>query len=134
MQKEFSVITPKIVVEQAKNPRSPLHKYFEWNDSTAAQKHREWQARFLICSVHIIDSDSKDPHPIRAFVNVSPDEDDESPFISDRGYVAATSIMGKQNYKAQVLCYAKNQLIGWKRRFGDYREFFGVVKAIDALE
>lgn len=133
IQKELSVITPKIVVERASNPKSPLHRYFEWDDSIAAQKHREWQARFLITSVHIVDSDSKDAQPIRAFVNVSPDEDDDSLFVGERGYVSTQSISGRQNYQSQVLTYAKNQLIGWRRRFGNYKEFFGVVKEIDAL-
>lgn len=133
IQREMSVITPKIVVEKASDPRSPLHKYFEWDDTVAAQKHREWQARFLITSVHIVDAHSENQSPIRAFVNVSPDGDDGDPFVASRGYVATSSIAGKQNYESQVISYAKNQLVGWKKRFGNYREFFGVVKEIEKL-
>lgn len=134
IQKEMSVITPKIVVQQASDPKSPLHQYFEWDDTIAAQKHREWQARFLIVSVHVVDSDMDNPQPVRAFVNVSPDEDDmENPFVAERGYVSTSSLSGRQNYQKQVLEYAKNQLMGWKRRFGNYKEFFGVVEAINKL-
>lgn len=134
IQQEMTVITPRVVVASAKSKSSPLHRYFEWDDTIAAQKHREWQARFLITSVHIVDSDSDDPQPIRAFVNVSPDDEDEMPFVGERGYVSTRSIAGKQNYQTQVLEYARNQLVGWRKRFGHYKEFFGVVQAIDALK
>ncbi len=133
IQASESVVTPKAVVAVASNPRSPLHKFFEWDDTEAAQKYREWQARFLICSVFIVDADDESAQPVRAFVNCSPSEDDDE-FTTERGYVFTPSIIGKQNYQAQVLEYAKNQLIGWKKRFGAYKEFLGVVKEIEALK
>jgi hypothetical protein len=135
IQKEHSVITPKVVVESARPKDSPLHQYFEWDNSEAAEKYREWQARFLICSVYIIASDEKDAQAIRAFVNVLEEDkgDLEDPFITGRGYVAITSMATRQSYQIQVLDYARAQLLGWRKRFGNYKEFFGVVSAIDQL-
>lgn len=133
IQREMSVITPRVVVEAAADPYSPLHKYFEWNNGKAAQKYREWQARFLICSVYVVDSADEKAQPIRAFANCSPEEDDDT-FIADRGYVAVTSLAGRQNYQSQVLEYAKNQLIGWRNKFGQYKEFFRVVREIDSIK
>jgi hypothetical protein len=46
-------LTTDIVLEAATNVDSPLHKVFEWDDSTAAHAHRVWQARKLIKSVKI---------------------------------------------------------------------------------
>jgi hypothetical protein len=46
-------LTTDIVLEAATNAESPLHKVFEWDDSTAAHAHRVWQARKLIKSVKI---------------------------------------------------------------------------------
>ena len=46
-------LTTDIVLEAATNADSPLHKVFEWDDSTAAHAHRVWQARKLIKSVKI---------------------------------------------------------------------------------
>jgi hypothetical protein len=132
IQKEQSVITPKAVVIAAENPKSPLNKYFEWNDSAAAERYREWQARQLIASVFIVDSDNENSQPVRAFVAIQP-EDDNDDFIADRGYVSTPSIAGKQNYESQVLEYAKQQLKGWRKRFGNFQEFFEVVEAIDSL-
>lgn len=47
------VITPDAVVSDAANPESPLHKYFEWDDTEAARKYRIEQARTLIRSVRV---------------------------------------------------------------------------------
>lgn len=132
IQQVQSVITPKLVVQVAEDEANPLHKYFEWNNTKAADRYREWQARQLILSVYLVDSDEENAVPVRAFVNLKPDDEDE--FIPDQGYVFTPSIASKANYQAQVLEYAKSQLVGWRNKFGAYREFFGVVKAIDQLK
>lgn len=41
-------ITPEAVVEDARDPESPLHDEFEWDDSVAAEKYRLEQARRLL--------------------------------------------------------------------------------------
>lgn len=41
-------LTPTAVVEAAKPQRSPLHRYFTWDDRQAAASYREDQARNLI--------------------------------------------------------------------------------------
>lgn len=42
------IISPRDVVDAAKNEASPLHPYFEWDDSVAAEKFRLGQARTLM--------------------------------------------------------------------------------------
>lgn len=44
-------LTPDAVLEAARDPESPLHECFTWNDSVAAHEHRLDQARRLITSV-----------------------------------------------------------------------------------
>lgn len=46
-------ILPKLVVEAARNPRSPLHKEFEWDDKKAAAYHRLDRAQELIREVKL---------------------------------------------------------------------------------
>lgn len=46
-------LEPKRVVDAARDPSHPLHKYFEWDDSVAAEQHREYQARRLIQGVSL---------------------------------------------------------------------------------
>lgn len=45
------VLTPEAVVEKASNPRTALHKEFEWNDTVAAHLYRLKQARTLIRAI-----------------------------------------------------------------------------------
>lgn len=44
---------PNDVVEAARDEDSPLHAFFEWDDSLAAEAHRVEQARRLIRSVRV---------------------------------------------------------------------------------
>jgi hypothetical protein len=46
-------LTPFDVIEAARDKTSPLHEYFEWNDTEAARLYRIEQARGLIRTVKI---------------------------------------------------------------------------------
>lgn len=47
-------LTPEMVVAAAAAKSSPLHKFFEWNDSEAAKKYRLQQARQLILATKFV--------------------------------------------------------------------------------
>ena len=46
-------LTPDAVVEDAKDPRSPMHDQFEWDDKVAGHQYRLDQARTLIRAVTV---------------------------------------------------------------------------------
>jgi hypothetical protein len=46
----------KDVLEDASDPASPLHSYFEWNDGLAAQRWRLRQAHELLAAVDFVDT------------------------------------------------------------------------------
>jgi len=46
-------LTPRDTVERARDPKSPLHSYFTWDDAKAADERRLDQARSLIRSVRV---------------------------------------------------------------------------------
>ena len=48
-----TLLTPETVVEAARNPRSPLHSQFEWDDGAAGESYRLQQARALIKRVRV---------------------------------------------------------------------------------
>lgn len=52
-QKKGGKLTPKELVEAARDVNSPLHDEFEWDNTRAAQKYREWQARYIISSIEL---------------------------------------------------------------------------------
>lgn len=61
-------LTPQAVVERASNRASPLHKFFDWNDESAATKQRISYARYLIRSVVEIHVEINEP--VRSYQNL----------------------------------------------------------------
>lgn len=61
-------LTPELVVDEARDPEHPLHVRFEWDDSTAGEKWRHYQAHELITSVKVTyNNPSGKPREIRQF-------------------------------------------------------------------
>jgi hypothetical protein len=53
-EKNGGRLTPDLVLADARNPDSVLHKLFEWDDDVAAHQHRLFQARQIITSVRVV--------------------------------------------------------------------------------
>lgn len=53
LEDERGRLTPEEVIEAARDPESPGHVYFDWDDSTAAHKWRLTQARNIL-SVRVV--------------------------------------------------------------------------------
>lgn len=60
-------LTPRDVLDAAKAKQSPLHDIFEWDDSTAAERFRIFQARNLIRLIRI---DIELPNPRTKVIEV----------------------------------------------------------------
>lgn len=116
--------TPKEIVDAARDPRSVLHKYFEWNDSIAAERFRLQQARHLVVAIQVEDS-SGDPY--RAF---------ESVVIADqRVYVPIEEISKSPELIDQVLNHILKELLYWRAKHKRYEHIFGgIFSAIDEAE
>lgn len=52
-----NILTPKNLVNEARPEDSPLHPEFDWDDSIAAEKWREEQARQVIKTIILYESD-----------------------------------------------------------------------------
>lgn len=119
-------LTPKEVVEDARNPNSPLHPHFEWDDTAAAEQHRLTQARRLIRAVVAIYAEDDQPvTTTRAFVHIP---DKESPH-----YLATREALSVPDTRERVLRRALIELHGWKRRYQDLAEFAALLEEIDKL-
>ena len=53
------MLNPCHVVDSARDDMSPLHPFFEWDDSLAAEQHRLGQARKLITSIVLVEERPK---------------------------------------------------------------------------
>ncbi len=60
-------VTPEQIVNKARNADTELHKCFDWDDTTAAEKYRLHQARQVVCHLVIKETIQKDKPPIRFF-------------------------------------------------------------------
>lgn len=60
-------VTPRNLLDLARDDRSPLHKLFEWDDDIAAEEFRIYQARKLIGGVHMISINNK---PVKGFHSI----------------------------------------------------------------
>jgi len=64
--------TASNVVCIARKIKSPLHRFFEWDDTQAAREHRLYQARNLLNSYKVvIVSNGKESRPLPALISVS---------------------------------------------------------------
>jgi hypothetical protein len=116
------------VVANAKSKASPLHAAFEWNDKAAAHQHRLSQAGYLIRKLDVVQvaADNDEGKPIRAFVNVTRDE--------DRSFTSIAHAMSDDELREQVLARARKELEDWRQRYNDLVEFSAVFAAIEQMD
>jgi len=114
--------TPDQIVKSASPPSSPIHRYFDWDNTIAASKWRLHQARNMIdCLVTIIDE-----KPVKAFHSVY--------IKKERAYVRVDKIKASKDLWQQVVENAYQELLGWKKRYETYKAFAPVVKAIAKIK
>ena len=121
------MLQPRIVVDSARRKTSKLHADFEWDDSKAAQLHREEQARLIIRSLRIVHEDDAGEDVVRrVYVHVDRDEDDAS------GYIDVGELSHDGEAAQQLLTEARNALGQWKRRYEELRAYMPVT--FDAID
>ena len=112
-------ITPELLVELSRDPASPAHDEFEWDDTVAAEKYRTEQARLLIAHIRIIREDEPEP------------EYKERAFVSAPGcnhvYVPLKSALGNEGYRDHLLKQAKNDCEIFLAKYRRLQELAGVV-------
>ena len=67
-------LTPHNLVEVSRPKDAPTHDLFEWDDTVAAEKYREVQARQVIRLIVKVPEKSKSGEPTRAFVSLTTHE------------------------------------------------------------
>lgn len=74
---EYETLTTNLILEKARDANHPLHAYFDWDDSVAAEKWRQTQALQLVMATKfavILNGAAKPPQvvhgtPVRKFVS-----------------------------------------------------------------
>lgn len=114
-------LTPRLVVDVARDPAHPLHGQFEWDDSIAGEKYRQTQAAQLIRSVRVVEPvGATDQVNVRAWHSV--------PRPDGQTYVPADEVRQDPFTRQLVLNAAERE---WRALYAKYKhldEFLGVVR------
>lgn len=104
-------LSPHAVVEEADDPKSPLHPLFDWNDEKAAMAHRLNQARQLIrVAVTVLPSVAN--QPVRQFVSLS-----DLRRTGTGSYLATAEIVSDPERRELALRDALTALMSMQKRF-----------------
>lgn len=125
-EKNNGKLTAISVVEEASNPRSPLHDWFDWRDNEAARKWRMHQARILIGTIRVVSTYEGTKKDFRKYVNITIAED------KGRAYIQVKNAVKNPDTNAQILRRALNEITYWERTYSEYKEleeiFTGITK------
>lgn len=125
LEKEAGGCTPKRLLDESRDPESPLHNEFDWEDSVAAEKWRIEQARLLISHVRIVrtdDSKERNTYQERGFVSTP----------GGRGvYVSMDTALREEEYKSNLLEQAKREMLSFIAKYRRIKELTGVIEAIE---
>lgn len=124
IEKAYGQVTPNDVVESARDPASPLHDHFEWDNGLAADQWRIAQARTLIASVRVKLQSAPERPPLRAFVHIP---------VPQPHYESAKLAMSDPVKREIVLRRALGELESFKRRYSELSELSQVFSEIEAL-
>ena len=124
--------TPGEVLEAARPKSSPIHEFFNWDDSTAAEAWRLQQARLIVNHIEVIVRTDGGERNVRAFLNVElPQGDDGGP---TRVYMAAEAVASSEYFRSQVIAEALAEVRRWQSRYKEYRELAAIFGAIERTE
>ncbi len=115
-------LTPVQVVNAAKDPNSPLHRHFQWDDSKAAHQYRLWQARELIANVTF--EPTPDRPAFRAYVNL------REPGEVEGRYVNTIDALSDPTTRKAVVSRALSELERVRDRYEQLSELASIWRAI----
>jgi len=118
-------LTADIVLSDARRKRSPIHKVFDWDDTTAANKFRLSQAGMLIRAINVTYvEDEAVEGTVRAFVHVT--EGTEQ-------YVNVVDAMSDPAMRAEVITKAEHEVAAWATRYEHLKGFSELISSISDL-
>lgn len=116
-------LTPKLVVDEARDAEHPLHSRFEWDDAVAGERYREVQAAELIRSVRVkyTPKGSDEEHEVRAFHAI--------PRPEGSTYVPVEEVADDAFARELLLRQAEREWKAMRRRYAHLDEFLDLVRS-----
>jgi len=117
-------LTPDIVLGDAKDPASPLHQFFIWDNTEAAHKFRIIQASRLISAIAVIVKTNGDEQAIQAYVAVK----NPVPHGSKNVWRSIARIATEEETQRQIFARMASELEAINARYSQYAAYFAAVK------
>lgn len=110
-----SDVKPQQIVDYAKNPDTELHKCFTWDNDLAAEKWRLQEARQVVCSLVIVESNSdyENDTQIRVFHKID----------SEDGYKPLQFILQNKDEYKKLLERCEYDLRNLKKKYQNLSEY-----------
>lgn len=125
-KKHRGELTPEDVVADARPKSSPLHSFFEWSDTKAAEAYRLAQARGLIRSVVVTYTNGLTKAvTARAFVHI---DESQTPH-----YRSLPHALAQENTRRMVLQRAWREFQSWRHRYEEMKEFATLFEVADQV-
>lgn len=121
IEAKHGAITPTDILREARKQRSPLHNWFEWDDTKAGEQHRLTQARELIRAVEVTIVTGDRPVVFRAFVHMG------------EAYESTISVLSVVDSREALLASALRELTAFRMKYKTLKELAGVFKAMDEV-
>ena len=121
-------LTPANLVDASRPKDAPLHSEFEWDDTKAAEKYREEQARMIIVNLAVvIEKEDEEPETVRAWYSLQPG------YRANSGtYMSTVKIMSDSEKRSVLLDKAKGEMIAFKSKYSMLTELADVFESIDS--
>lgn len=120
-------LTPHNLVEVSRPNDAPTHDLFEWDDTVAAEKYREVQARQVIRLIVKVPEKSQSDEPTRAFVSITTHETKRPECC----YRSIDRVLRDASSREAMLDNARRELMAFQRKYNQFKELADVFRAID---
>lgn len=120
-------ITAKEVLADAEKKESPLHAYFEWDDSKAAIEYRLYQARNLLRSIEVVVTRSDGTEmQVRQYYSITEQTEEGQ----TQSYYMLGVVLNNAEKRAAVIADAYREVVNWQLRYEQYQEFNEICSSI----
>lgn len=128
LSRKHGNITPAMLVREAVKKRSPIHRFFDWNDKTAAAEWRLAQARLILRCIKVVVTieENAEPEIVRAFVHIKESGGDPT-------YIPLKSVLSHEEWTMEMLDTAKKELAAFRDKYAMLKDLCSIMKAIDEI-
>lgn len=131
-KKNNGYLSPKVVVNFARNIETAMHSCFEWDDSIAGEMYRLHQARMYInYRIEMINL----PHPIKPGVMIPvPSMMSPREFRgTEKAYVNTIIVMNDPDLRESMLKQARGEFMAMKKRYQHLVELADIWPLVDSI-